>query len=248
MPSRPGNAQAIARTESKPPEVIVVKSPSSRATLLAASLCLSFGPVFAADDHSQHQHHQHHQVAAEPAAKSASAEVKYGDTVLVDQAGRKVKLKSEVFGDRLVVIDFAYTNCTTICPVLTSLLAKVQDGLGERMGKEVSLVTITVDPARDTAPRLKEYAAKHGVKPGWTWLTGPTGTVNETLKGFGAYAVNFEDHPPMVLVGDPKTNTWTRFFGFSDPKTILARVDELAHARHMAGGAAGAVDHSQHKH
>lgn len=185
-------------------------------------------------DHSQHMQ----QMAAEP--KSAAAQVKYGDVVLSDQDGKKRKLKSEVFGDKLVVIDFAYTNCTTICPVLTALMAKVQDGLGARQGPEVVLVTITVDPARDTPARLKEYAAKHGVKSGWTWLTGSTGTVNETLRGFGAYAVNFEDHPPMVLVGDPVSGEWTRFFGFSDPKTILARVDELAHARH--------AKHSQHKH
>lgn len=217
-------------------------------SLLAAAACLSIGPAVA-QDHSHHQHHQHHQAATDSPAKAPTpADVKFVDTQLVDQNGRKVKLKSDVFGDRLVVLDFAYTNCTTICPVLTSLLVKVQDELGPRLGKEVSLVTITVDPARDTAPRLREYAAKHGVKPGWFWLTGQTGTVNEALKGFGAYAVNFEDHPPMVLVGDPKTNQWTRFFGFSDPKTILAKVDELAHARHMAGGGTAAADHSQHKH
>jgi protein SCO1 len=216
-----------------------------RPSLLAAACCLCFGTAVA-QDHSQHQHHQHHAPAADAPAKApAPADVKYGDIQLVDQNGRKVKLKSEAFGDRLVVLDFAYTNCTTICPVLTSLLVKVQDGLGARVGKDVSIVTITVDPARDTAPRLREYAAKHGVKPGWLWLTGPTGTVNEALKGFGAYAVNFEDHPPMVLVGDPKTGQWTRFFGFSDPKTILAKVEELTHARHMSGGPA---DHSQHKH
>ena len=219
-----------------------------RLSLLAVLCSLGIGPAVA-QDHSHHQHHQHHAPAPDAAAKApAPADVKYADTQLVDQNGRKLKLKSEVFGDRLVVIDFAYTNCTTICPVLTSLLAKVQDGLGSRLGQEVSLVTITVDPARDTPPRLKEYAAKHGVKPGWLWLTGPTGTVNETLKGFGAYAVNFEDHPPMVLVGDPKTNQWTRFFGFSDPKTILAKVDELTHARHMAGGQGSPADHSHHKH
>lgn len=208
----------------------------ARAVRLAtiAGALLAVHPALAAEDHSQHQHHQ------PPAAeKPSSVQVKYDDTVLLDQNGRKLKLKSEVFGDRLVVVDFAYTSCTTVCPVLSALLAKVQTQLGERMGKEVRLVTISVDPARDTPARMKEYAAKYGARPDWIWLTGPVGTVNDVLKGFGAYAANFEDHPPLVLVGDAKSGNWTRFYGFSDPKDILAKVDELAHARHQ---------HASHQH
>jgi len=207
--------------------------------VLAATLVA--GAPLRAADHSQHDHHQHHQAAAQATEKPSNVQVKYDDTQLTDQNGKKLKLKSEVFGDRLVVLDFAYTNCTTICPVLTALMAKVQTQLGARVGKEVQLVTVTVDPARDTPARMKEYAGKHGAKPGWTWLTGPTGTVNEVLKGFGAYAANFEDHPPLVLVGDPVSGTWTRFIGFSDPKDIVAKVDELAGVRQHAS-------HQDHKH
>ncbi|HEX6828683.1 MAG TPA: SCO family protein, partial [Burkholderiales bacterium] len=161
-------------------------------------------------------------------------QVRFGDTVLVDQNGKKVKLKSEVFGDRLVVMDFAYTTCTTVCPVLTQVLAKVQAELGDKSGREVQLVTVTVDPARDTPARLKEYAVKHGAGAGWIWLTGQVSVVTEVLRGFGAYAPNFEDHPAVILVGDPVSGKWTRFFGFSDPKDILAKVDELRSARGAA--------------
>jgi protein SCO1/2 len=197
----------------------------------AAAAALVLAPAARAADHHHHHHHEQKPAAQE---KPGSVQVKYDDTVLVNQDGRKVRLKSEVFGDRLVVLDFAYTTCTTVCPVLTAVLAKVQDELGAKAGKEVQLVTITVDPARDTPGRLKEYAAKHGAKAGWIWLTGPTGTVNEVLRGFGAYAPNFEDHPAMILVGDPVSGNWTRFFGFSDPQDILAKVEELRAAR---GGA-----------
>jgi protein SCO1/2 len=206
--------------------------------LAAAAVAAAFAWSTQAFAHDQH--HQHAGHAPATAGPPSAVQVRYDDTVLVDQHGKKRKLKSEVFGDRLVVIDFAYTTCTTICPVLTALLAKVQQQLGDRVGSEVALVTITVDPARDTPARLKEYAAKYGAGPGWTWLTGPAGTVNETLKGFGAYAVNFEDHPLMVLVGDPQRGEWTRFFGIAEPGAIVARVDELAHARHMAAAPAAA--------
>lgn len=213
---------------------------------LAAAFLASGSAARAADDqHQHHQHeqhqeqqaqeqhqgHEHHQHQAAKKEAASSAQVKYGDTVLVNQDGRKVKLKSEVFGDRVVVMDFAYTTCTTVCPVLTATLVKVQNDLGESVGKEVQMVTITVDPARDTPARLKEYAGKHGVKDGWMWLTGPVATVNKVLDGFDAYAPNFEDHPPMVLVGDPVRGQWTRFFGFADPKDIVAKVEELRAAR-----------------
>src|SRR5574342_54656 len=108
--------------------------------LLAAGLALA-PAAQAAEDHS---HHHHQQQPAEQ-DKSSSVQVKYGDTVLVNQDGKKVKLKSEVFGERLVILDFAYTTCTTVCPVLTAVLVKVQAELGDKVGKDVQLVTMTVD-------------------------------------------------------------------------------------------------------
>ncbi len=192
------------------------------ATVLGAPV-----PVIAADDHS---HHAHQQVQAAP-ARPSTVKVRYDDALLTDQAGRSLKLKTDVIGDHLVVLDFVYTTCTTVCPVLTALLASVQKELGTAAGQDLRLVSITVDPARDTPSRLKEYANKHGVQPGWLWLTGPTGRVNEVLKGFGAYTPNFEDHPPLVLVGDARSGEWTRFYGFADPNALVAKVRELRAAR-----------------
>lgn len=210
----------------------------------------------AADDHAQHKHSDHSQHAPAagknadktvdhsqhqmPAAeKPSSVKVRFDDSVLIDQDGQARKLKSEIIGDKIIVIDFAYTTCTTVCPVLTALMAKVQRGLADSQTGNVQLLTLTVDPARDTPARLKAYAAQYGAQPGWTWLTGPTGRVNEVLKGFGAYAPRFEDHPPLVLVGDPKSGHWTRFVGFADPQDILGKVRELAAARDKHAGHAG---------
>jgi protein SCO1 len=211
----------------------------SRTLRAAAAAVLLAGPfAFPALANQDHSHHQH---AAPGAAdtKPSTVKVRYDDALLTDQNGRTLKLKSEVIGDRVVVIDFVYTTCTTICPVLTALMAQVQAGLDAKATEEVRLISVTVDPARDTPARMKEYGERYGVKPGWLWLTGPTGRVNEVLKGFGAYTASFEDHPPLVLVGDPRSGQWTRFFGFADPKQVLARVQELRSAR---------AAHAGHKH
>jgi len=203
-------------------------------TTLLGALAL---PALASDPHA---HHKHHAPAAKD-TKASTVKVRYDDSALLDQAGKSLKLKSEVMADRIVVLDFVFTTCTTICPVLTATMVRVQNELDAKAREDVRMVTITVDPARDTPARMKEYGDKMGVKPGWVWLTGPTGRVNEVLKGFGAYAPSFEDHPPLILVGDARSGQWTRFFGFADPKDVIAKVNELRAAR-------GTATHAGHKH
>jgi protein SCO1 len=210
-----------------------MKSTFRLGVVLLAGALGAAAPAIAADNHS---HHQHHKAQSEP-AKPSTVKVRFDDSVLTDQSGRPLKLKTDVIGDRLVVLDFVYTTCTTVCPVLTALLASVQKELDTPAADDVRLVSITVDPARDTPSRLKEYANKHGAQPGWLWLTGPTGRVNEVLKGFGAYTPNFEDHPPLVLVGDARSGQWTRFYGFADPKAVVAKVRELRELRAARGDA-----------
>jgi protein SCO1/2 len=167
--------------------------------------------------------------------KPSSARVTLADTALVDQDGASRNLRSDVVGDRIVVVDFVYTTCTTVCPVVSATFAKVQRELGDRLGKDVSLVSITVDPARDTPEVLKAYSAKHGAKDGWLWLTGSPQAVTGALKGFGAYVADPAQHAAMVLVGDARANKWTRFFGFPTAEQLVAKVNELSAARSAAG-------------
>ncbi len=98
------------------------------------------------------------------------------------------------------------------------------------------LVSVSVDPTRDTPQRLKAYAARHKAQPGWIWLTGPKRTVDDVLDGLGAYSTNFEDHPSMVLVGDGRSGDWSRFFGFPSPDRIMEKVNTLQAARQTAAG------------
>ena len=209
------------------------------AALAALALALGGTLPLPAAAHTAEEHAQHQKQAAQAGpAKPGTVRVRFDDAALTDQNGRSLRLKSDVMGQRIVVLDFLYTTCTTVCPVLTAVLTNVQAGLDAAARSEVQFVSITVDPARDTPARLKEYADKHGATGNWAWLTGPTVRVNDVLKGFGAYSANFEDHPPLILVGDASTGEWTRFFGFADPKAVLARVQELRAAR----------AHAAHKH
>ena len=183
---------------------------------------------------AQHENHDHHTQHAKGAVKTVAAQratFKLSETPLLDQHGRTLKFKSEALGERIAVIGFVYTTCTTVCPVVSAVMAQVQDKLGARLGRDVALVTVTVDPVRDTPARMKEYGAKLGSGAGWTWLTGPKPQVDEVLKVFGAYTPNFTEHPALVLVGDAKSGKWLRFYGFPTPEQLMAAVNELTAGR-----------------
>lgn len=173
-----------------------------------------------------HAPHAGHQVA--PASQTQQSRIEFADVTLTDQYGQERRLEGDVVADRLVVMSFVYTTCTTVCPVITAIMRQVEQQLH---GDETRLVSITVDPQRDTPERLRSYAAQHGAGADWTWLTGTPQAVTETLKGLGVWSANLLDHQPVVLVGDGRSQHWTRFYGFTDPALFVAKVAELREAR-----------------
>jgi protein SCO1/2 len=160
-----------------------------------------------------------------------ATEVELLDLELVDRHGKPVRFQSEAVADRIVVIDFVYTTCTTICPILSAVMAQVQDQLGTHLGNQVRPISISIDPSRDTPERLDAYARKFGAGPEWIWLTGRKPAVDQVLIGLDTYTPEFVDHASTVLIGDARSNTWTRLFGFPAPEDILAHVNELVAAR-----------------
>jgi protein SCO1 len=197
------------------------------ATMLFSAAVL--GGIEVAAAHDAHHH------AASPDAKPKAARVTLHDIQLVDVDGRTMRFKSEAVGNRIVVVGFIYTSCTTICPVTSVMLGKVQERLieklGEQFGRDVKLITLTVDPATDTPERLKDYAANFGSPAGWLWLTGEKPQVDRVLVGLGAYAADFTRHSGAILVGDGRNGDWMRFYGLPNPPDVVDRVEQLLAAR-----------------
>jgi protein SCO1 len=183
-------------------------------------------PAGAQPDHAQ----QRQAGAANPAP--GTVRIKLPDTGLTDQHGKAVRFTSDAVGDRLVLINFIYTTCTTVCPIQSALFADLQQRLGARAGSEVSLISVTVDPLRDTPMRLKQFAAQYQAGPGWRFLSGSKQAVDEVLTAFDVYTPNFADHPAVVMVGDPRSGDWTRFFGFPGSDQIMSKVQQLQAVRH----------------
>lgn len=179
--------------------------------------------------HGGHHDHQHHAAPTTASVRAPQeADINLHDITLRDQTGAPVRFRSDVVGDRIVVIDFIYTSCTTVCPVVSAVFSELQEMLGDRLGRDVLLLSLSIDPVTDTPARLHEYATRFESKPGWIWLTGEKDDMERVLRGLGAYTPNFTQHPQQVLVGNGRRGTWTRFYGTPDPARVLARVDELA--------------------
>jgi protein SCO1/2 len=210
------------------------KGMSLRRAAMAAMLA---GGVALGVAHSGIAHDAHQHAAGETTAPMA-AHVTLQDIGLVDRDGRAVRFKSEAVGDRIVVVDFIYTSCTTICPVTSAAFAEVQQRLigklGEQFGRDVQLISLTIDPATDTPQRLNDYAGHFGVRAGWLWLTGDKPRVDKVLRGLGGYAVDIERHSGAVLVGDGRGGNWMRFYGIPKPADIVNRVEQLLTARAQA--------------
>jgi protein SCO1/2 len=168
-----------------------------------------------------------------------ATEVKVPDVSLIDQEGRAVGVVSDVIGEKIVVMNFIYTSCKTACPMSSAIFGLVQERLGSRLGTDVRLVSLTVDPVTDSPARLKAFARKMEAREGWQWLTGEKPAVDRVLEGLGVPTPDVADHPTVVLVGDGRTGRWMRLFGFPSPDEILAQVERLQHFRDSIAGEPG---------
>ena len=155
----------------------------------------------------------------------------FTDLPLLTQDGKPVRFYSDMLQGKVVLISFIYTNCTEICPILMPNLVRIQELLGDRSGRDVSLISISVDPEDDTPEELKEYGKKYGAKPGWTFLTGKQENIDWVVYKLGQYAEDFEDHSMLFLLGDVKNARWAKMHGDMPPETIAARLLDLLEKR-----------------
>ena len=148
---------------------------------------------------------------------ASAAQIEIPDIAVYDQDGKKMSFYSDLVKGKTVAINFIFTSCTTICPPLTATFRKVQQDLGDRVGRDVRLISISVDPMTDVPERLKSFSAKFGAQPGWSFVTGNKADIDHLLRALGASAGDKNDHTPMILVGNDSARYWTRTYGLAKP-------------------------------
>ena len=160
--------------------------------------------------------------ASEANAKRAKMEIP--DVAVLDQDGNKLHFYTDLIKDKTVAINFIFTNCTTICPPLAATFQRLQKEMGEKIGKDVHLISISVDPVTDTPERLKAWGAKFKAGPGWTFVTGEKQEMDKLLNALGAAVSKREDHTPAMIIGNDAKGVWTRTYGLAKTGQIVGLI------------------------
>jgi len=119
-----------------------------------------------------------------PAEKLALG-VPVPDFQLVNQSARPIRLSD--FAGRIVAVNFIYTRCPLpeVCPRLSANFAHLQKRFRQQMGKDLVLLSITLDSQHDTSSVLADYAKRWGVGEGWQFLTGDSADIERIANRFG---------------------------------------------------------------
>jgi protein SCO1 len=154
------------------------------------------------------------------------------DVPLVTHHHEQVRLRDQIRG-KVVLIHFMFTTCNGVCPLTTKNLAKVQEQLGDHLGRDVFIESISLDPEVDTPDVLARYAQGLGAKPGWTFFTGRRDDIDLLRRGLGLYErdpvvdADKTKHSGVIVYGNEATGTWSAMSGLAKPEAIVESVLRL---------------------
>lgn len=199
------------------------------AMLLTGLLALAPGLRAQHGDHGDHQDHSRHEAMLDAKVEMEQAgDLNIPDLPVLTQDGEKVHFYRDLVAGKVVAMNFIFTTCRTICPPLGANFGKLQQILDDRAGRDVHLISVSVDPVTDTPERLKAWGETFGAGPGWTLVTGNKGDVTRILKALQVFTPDFNDHSPVVLMGNADTGDWTRAYGLAPPGNLAKALEKMA--------------------
>lgn len=167
-------------------------------------------------------------VASGDAGETGSAARSYfTDLPLLDQDGKEVRFYSDVLAHRIVLISGFYTHCEGLSPRQNAVLLELQKALGDYLGRDVWIVSISVDPERDTAEAVREYARTYEPRPGRLFLTGKPENVNRINQKLGQYVDDPEQHRGVYLLGNVDTEYWMKVPGHAMVADLARQIQIL---------------------
>ena len=135
---------------------------------------------------------------------------------VVTQDGKTLAFYDDVIKGKIVVINFIYTTCRDVCPLTSARLAQVQERLGDKIGRDVFFVSVSIDPETDTPALMKAQADALRARPGWLFLTGKREDIDAIRYKLGERSRSLTEHRNEVLFGNDKTGEWARESVFGD--------------------------------
>lgn len=164
------------------------------------------------------------------AAKAGPRADYFPNAVVQTHEGKKLRFYDDVVQGKTVVFSMMYTVCTGICPGNTANLLQVQQALGSRLGKDIFMYSLTLQPEFDTPAALRDYVKRYGIQPGWTFLTGRPKEMDTIRRRLGFFDedpridANLASHTGMVRIGNEALDRWFSMPALSPPKHIAREI------------------------
>jgi len=161
----------------------------------------------------------------------------FPNIVLQTQDGKSVRFYDDLVKDKTVLVNFIYTSCQKSCSPTTANLARLHGLLGDRVGRDLFMLSISLDPTVDRPKTLKEYATRFGQFQGWYFLTGNETEIEDLRRKLGLYDLDpvidtdKTQHAGIVIVGNDITNRWSSLPALMDPRQLAQTVLRITRNR-----------------
>jgi protein SCO1/2 len=154
---------------------------------------------------------------------------------LISHEGREMLFYDDMVKDKIVTVNFFYSKCDEICPMVMANLVKVQKLLGEQVGRQIYMYSITLKPDQDTVDVVRKYRAALGAGPGWTFFSGTTENIDKIRKGIGftypepAIDRDTSQHIGNVRYGNEPLMLWAACPGQAHTKWVAESFEWMVH-------------------
>ena len=152
------------------------------------------------------------------------------DVEVWTHTGRRARFRTDLVADHVVLLNVFFTTCGDTCPLVTQNLAALRELLGDRIGRDVFMYSISLLPELETPEVLREYAALHGIGPGWELLTGAPADVGLLRRGMGFTGPSPEadllddQHTGMLRYGSAALDRWSASPALLPPTTLARAI------------------------
>ncbi|HEY0633860.1 MAG TPA: SCO family protein [Gammaproteobacteria bacterium] len=217
---------------------------------LLFSLSVAFGTTAqAGDEHHDHHaghhapmpaqpvaavhddHHAHHRQAASQSGYTRSLDhYSLPALELTSMGGESLTIAQLLDTDQPVALNFIFTSCTTICPIMSATFAQAQRRLGDEAA-QIRWISVSIDPEYDTPERLRDYAQRFGAGSHWSFLTGSTENIIALQKAFDIYRGDKMNHVPVTLLRAGRDAPWVRLHGLTSSAELVQEYRQLTATR-----------------
>ena len=148
---------------------------------------------------------------------------------LIRDDGKVVSLPEEMNDGRAVVLNFVFTTCSSVCPLMSQIFERFDHKLGTDRDR-VHLMSISIDPEEDTPARLRDYAKKFHAGPEWQHYTGTVEASLAAQRAFNVWRGDKMSHAPVTLVRAAPGQPWLRIDGLVTPDQLLRQFHQTLQA------------------